>query len=431
MNYMANSLDIYIEVIDENREIIEYDSENTKELRFPIKSDYEGLLNKHNINYTQKAGKLCVEKINFPFTYFINIDEFKNEVRYMHLKKDCVIHNYEDSYLFFSKHDNRTLSNGKEVDAYIFNNAICYFKSKDFFKSNYRYNNGEFEFTDFYSDTDCVIGFSLPGDKNRLVFEFPKTGLPNISFTEDYSKNYEEFVSVFKESKHHPIFLKNAMVSNLLQSGNDIYKSFFEKLVKINRDAKLNFNVYLHELSFDKIKAEYKDYKKKYYGSQNDILNKISSQVLALPVSVAGSAFALFKLKDSIPALVLICFALIAFVIYVSYVVSIYWSDIKIMNRQMKYDYSLIKEHEFFKNNEDELNHFEEIYSDIKNRVNKLKNSLKLINGLVWLLNIGLIIYSFNLIFNMNAIVNFMTIIVGALTYAIIEGNFIFKVDKD
>ncbi|WP_405294747.1 hypothetical protein [Algibacter sp. Ld11] len=424
---MANTLEVYLEVLDENREIIEYDSENTKELRFPIKSDYEDLLNRHNIKYNQKAGKLCVEKLNLPFSYFINIDEFKNEVRYKHLKKDCIIHNYDDSYLFFSKHDNKALSNGKEVDVYIFNNTVCYFKSKDFFKSNYTYNDGEFEFTDFYSDTDCVIGFSLPGDKSRLVLKFPKTGIPNLSFIEDYSKNYDEFVTVFNESKHHPIFLKNAMVSNLLQSGKEVYKAFFDKLIKINRDAKLNFNVYLHELSLDKIKAEYKEYKKKYYGNQNEILNKISSQVLALPVSVAGSAFALFKLKDSTFAIILICFALCAFVVYVSYIVAIYWYDIITMNRQMDYDFTLIKEHKFFKDNEGELNHFQEIHEDLKNRVNKLKTSLRLINGLVWVLNLGLIIFGFTILSTYSEIQYLIMILVGLTLYVTMSHFFIFK----
>ena len=428
---MANTLEVYLEVINETRKTIEYDIENTKEIRFPINREIENLLIKNNIIYIEKAGKICIEKLNLPFSFFINIDEFTNEVRYTHLQKDCIIHNFKDSYLFFSYNDNKTISNGKEVDIFVFGNAISYFKSKDFFKSNYTYNEGEFEFTDFYSDTDSVIGFSLPGDKNRLLFKFPLTGLPNLSFIEDYSKNFEEFVSVFNESKHHPIFLKNAMVSNLLQTNKNTYKAFFDKLVKINRDAKLNFNVYLHELSLDKIKAEYKEYKQKYYGNQNDILNKISSQVLALPVSVAGSAFALFKLKDSPFAVILICCALCAFVLYVSYIVAIYWYDIIAMNRQMNYDFNLIKEHKFFRDNIGELNHFQEIHDDLKSRVNKLKTSLRLINGLVWILNIGLIIFGLTILDNYSLIQSLIMFLVGLTLFVTMNHFFIFKNHND
>ena len=405
---MANNLEIYKELIDSHRSVIEYDSDTTKEIRFPLESVFKDLLLKHNIKSNEKAGKICIEKTHLPFSFFIDEQEFKNEVKKNHLDRDCVIHNINEEFLFYNSSKNETLHNGTNVivDNFIFDNSKTYFKAKDFFKSKYNYINGEFAFTDFYSETDRTIGFSLLQQNKRLVFKFPNVGLPKLDFEVSYKEDFEEFINLYTESKHHPTFLKNALISNLIQESDNYFKVFFGKLKKINLDTKLNFNVYLHELSLDKIKAEYKEYKKKYYGNQNDILNKISSQVLALPVSVAGSAFALYKLKESIPAIVLICFALVAFVSYVSYIVSIYWNDIINMNKQMDYDYSLLKEHPFFENkeNKSELIHFEDIYNELKNRVNKLKTSLKLINGLVWLLNISLIIFGVSIIDNLSKI---------------------------
>lgn len=431
---MANNLEIYKELLDNNHSAIEYDSETTKEIRFPIESVFKDLLLKHKIKSNEKAGRICVEKTQLPFSFFIDEQEFKNEVKKNHLDKDCVIHNINEKFLFYHSGKNETLQNGTNVlvDNFIFDNSKTYFKAKDFFKSKYNYVDGEFAFTDFYSETDRTIGFSLLQQNKRLVFKFPNVGLPKLDFEVSYKEDFEEFINLYTESKHHPTFLKNALISNLIQESDNHFKAFFGKLKKINLDTKLNFNVYLHELSLDKIKAEYKDYKKKYYGNQNDILNKISSQVLALPVSVAGSAFALYKLKESVPAIILICFALAAFVSYVSYIVSIYWNDINNMNKQMAYDFSILKEHPFFKNqeNKNELTHFEDIYNNLKDRVNKLKTSLKLINGLVWILNIGLIVFGLDIILNLNNTQLFMSGLIGLGIYIVISVFLIFERDN-
>ncbi|MCB0745416.1 MAG: hypothetical protein KDC67_16030, partial [Ignavibacteriae bacterium] len=230
---MANNLEIYKELLDNSRDINEYDIESTKEIRFPINSEFDELLKKHDIIQTQKAGKICVEKKDLPFSFFLNLEEFNNEVRSSHLKKDCVIHDYDGGYLWFSHNENKIYTDkGIEKELFIFNNAKTYFESKEFFKSNYKYNDGDYEFTDFYSEADCVIGFSLPGNKTRLVFKFPNVGIPLFSNNVDYSLRFKNFVDLFKETKHHPIFLKNAMVSNLFQESKDLYSTFFDKLDK-------------------------------------------------------------------------------------------------------------------------------------------------------------------------------------------------------
>ncbi|WP_111308673.1 hypothetical protein [Confluentibacter sediminis] len=430
---MIENLDIYRATFHNHSEIIEYDSESTKEIRFPNLQEYEDLLNQNKIEFTQKAGKYCIEKQSLPFSFFINEVEFKKEARHKHFQKNCVIHNFQkDSFLFYDKSNGLTYLNGTDItENYLFSNALLFFEAKDFFEKNAEYFQGKFEFTDFYSLASRKIIFSSLSQKRRITLTFPKTGIPELDFTTNYSDAYKEFIELFNENKHYPSFLKNSMISNLLQEHDDLFVGFFKRLDKINLDAKLNFNVYLHELSLDKIKTEYKEYKKKYYGSQNDILNKISSQVLALPISVAGSAFAFYKLKDSPPAIILICLALLAFVSYVSYIVSIYWSDIKTMKNLMDYDFSILEEQDFFKENKSELKHFEDINSDLKQRVNKLKISLKFINSLVWILNICLIIYGINIIGNFNSTQLLFILLFGLIIFAIVTQFFIFKDPKD
>jgi hypothetical protein len=117
-------------------------------------------------------------------------------------------------------------------------------------------------------------------------------------------------------------------------------------------------------------------------------------------------------------------------VVYVSYIVAIYWHDIKMMNNQMNYDFTILKDHRFFKENKDELSHFKQIHSDLKNRVNKLKTSLRLINALVWLLNIGLIVYGLNIINPYTKIQVLIMTLIGLTIWSITTQYFIFN-DQD
>ena len=127
----------------------------------------------------------------------------------------------------------------------------------------------------------------------------------------------------------------------------------------------LNYNVFLHELSLDKIKTDYKEYKQKYFASQNDILSKISTQVLALPISIAASAFSLFNLKGELFPTLIVIFGLVSYIIYVTFIVKIYFSDINNLNILSQRDFQILKIHPFFNENKDELNYFEDIKDNL------------------------------------------------------------------
>lgn len=429
-----NNLEVYQNLILAFRDSMEYDSLETKELRFDSNvPDIKTVLENAKIEIEEKYQKLCFEKSTLPFSYYNNYLEYKSEVTQKALNKDCVIHDYaENSYLWYESHSNSTFEDEIKVESnFLFSNTKIYFEFLEFLEQKAEHNLGEPDFTDFYSKTNRKIILASVSDKKRITFTYPQTGLPELDFSLDYSKDFREFVRLFSENNYYPIFLKNSIISNLSNGGENLFSTFFESLNKINLDAKLNFNVYLHQLSLDKIKAEYKEYKQKYYSSQSDILSKISSQVLALPISIAGSAFALYKLEDAKFALALICLGLVGFIIYLSNMMNIYWNDLKTLKKQMGYDYQAIKNQDFFIENETELNHFKFINDDLTERVRKLKNSLKIFSGCIWVMDVSLIIYGVSLIFELDTAALVMLFLAGMLIYAVLDVYVIFPKEKD
>lgn len=397
-----NNLELYQNLIVAYKNSLEYDSIETKELRFEDNSEVREILSEANINIEEKNQKLCFEKSALPFSFYNDLVEYKEEVTNHALNKDCVIHTYEkETYLWYEFSTGSTSKNSETIEEdYVFSNAKTYFELLAFLEDKSNHVPGDTDFTDFFSKTTRKIVLASLSEKKRITFVYPQTGIPELDFKINYKNGFEEFINLYSENKHFPIFLKNSIISNLDKSGKNSFLHFFQYLDKINLDAKLNFNVYLHQLSLDKIKTEYKEYKQKYYGSQSDILSKLSSQVLALPLSIAGSAFALYKLENAKFALVLICLGLVGFIVYLSNMVSIYWNDLKILNAQMQREFDTIKGQDFFIENTSELKYFEQIKTDLQGRVKKLCNSIRIFSVSIWLLDIFLIIYGVDLIFN-------------------------------
>ena len=395
------SIELYHNLVIAHKNLFEYDSDETKELRFEDCTAVREILLKANIEIEEKQQKLCFEKSKLPFSFYSDLVEYKKEVTHHALNKDCVIHLYEgEAYLWYELKSDSTFKNRERVEEnYVFSNAKTYFNLLNFLRKKSNHVPGESDFTDFFSKTNRKIILASLSNQRRITFVYPQVGLPELDFETDYKCKFEEFRNLFTENKHFPIFLKNSIISTLDNKVKNSFLHFFQHLGKINLDAKLNFNVYLHQLSIDKIKSEYKEYKQKYYNTQSDILSKLSSQVFALPISIAGTAFALYKLEDAKFALVIICLGLIGFIVYLSNLVSIYRNDLKILNQQIQREFETISDQVFFIENPSELKYFKEIKIDLEKRVNKLYTSIKIFSVCIWLSVIFLVIYGTVLIF--------------------------------
>ena len=406
-----------------------YDVESTKSFSFAIDAEVEKILTICQVDFEKIQNEIVFQKSNLPFSFFQDLKEYKNEVSHRSLKRDCVINFYEnDVYLWLDANSSTSYFN-EEVNKkdYIFSNSISYFELLDFFQKESMSTNTDFEFTDFFSKTTRKITLASIIEKKKISFVYPQTGIPELSFVNDYQQDFDLFKKLYSENTYYPVFLKNSILSKLDDASGALFKEFFNKLNLICKEAKLNFGVYLHNLSLDKIKSDYRDFKKKYYSVQNDILSKISSQIIALPISIAGSAFAINKLSDSTFGVVAICIGLLLFLIYMSYIISIYWKDLIIVQREMKRDYILLRDQPFFNENKEELDYFDEIKSDLNNRIRTLKNSIRIFCISIWLMTFILTLYAINLLWSPNLIQNLMYTIGFMVIYAGIDNYLIFK----
>lgn len=406
----------------------QYDEADTKELQFVNSLDFTSFLKDENFeDFEEKQNRICIKKNRLPFVYFENEDEFINQVKDDDFNKPILIDNFKDnsSHLYFE--NNSTYLNNELSNINLIKNALAVKEVKAFFKDLSNKEKYGIEIVDNYSNSNLVITFISLKDKTKVNLDFKPTGTLKLDYEIDYFTKVNLLIEyLIKENKQFSVFFKNSIISNLLYEEKDVFALFFEKIDKIFYEAKLNYNVFLHELSLDKIKTDYKEYKQKFFASQNDILSKISTQVLALPISIAASAFSLFNLKGELFPTIIVIFGLVSYITYVTFIVRIYYSDINNLNILAQRDFQILKTHPFFNENKDELNYFEEIKNNLFDRLKSLKMGLNIFTFIMWISSTGLLFYSFYML-SINVINVMIPFLIFMFTYSYIYTEYLNK----
>lgn len=371
-----------------------YDKDASKKIQLNYSDDLKKKLETNSISFENQNSLIEIERTNLPFAFFEDINEFQLQIKLADFEKPIIIKSFSNnnSVYYSEKHETSKI-NKLPFDNFLFQNTKIFLESIAYFKSKYHENELNFEFIDDFSVSNCAITFSSISEKKRIKFMFSPTGVIELKSKDDYTIKFNEFVSLMNESKQYPVFIKKSLIKNLLNSSINPYITFFEKLDLIILEAKLDFNVYLHELSIDKIKADYNDYKQRYFSSQNEILNKLTNQIIAVPLSISATVFAISRLEGKVLPLFIVCFGLLCYIGYVSLLIKFFVRDIHNLNSQSNHDYKNLSDQSFFRENKNELIYFQHVKTSIDNRLSDLFLGLKYFTVIMWFSSCLLLIY--------------------------------------
>jgi hypothetical protein len=371
-----------------------YDKEISKKIQLDYSEDFKKILETNSISFENQNSFIVIERKNLPFAFFEDINEFQSQIKLTDFEKPIIINSFNNTDpIYFSNSYDIQIIDKLPNENYLISNAKTFLESIGYFKSKYDENEVNFEFIDDFSLSNRTITFSSISEKKRLKFIFTPTGVIEMNTSVNYSTKFDEFKSLMLESKQYPVFLKKSLIKHLLNSSLNPYVSFFEKIDQIILEAKLDFNVYLHELSIDKIKAEYKDYKQQYFSSQNEILNKLTNQIIAVPISISATVFAISRLEGKGLPLFIVSFGLLCYIGYVTFLIKFFVRDILALHSQSSHDYKNLYDQSFFRENEDELTYFKQVKSSIDNRLSDLYLGLKCFTVIMWVSSGLILVY--------------------------------------
>jgi len=210
-------------------------------------------------------------------------------------------------------------------------NLFSYYELYNFFKSK--------SFSDHHNDANAeiVIYSSVKG-----IFRISYLHTPNIPGDIDISDRVYEIIETAKPIQIRSFF-KNALFTFSDGKGIISIEDIISKSPEIIESAKRDFELASKQFDFEKFKDSLYKEKEKYFNSIREILNKIFTQAIGIPISITATVFATYKVSDDI---VLMLIILISFAIYVCFYIKIqliFKCDISEIKMDFQRDFDIIK----------------------------------------------------------------------------------------
>lgn len=294
--------------------------------------------------------------------------------------------NYRISYI-----ENKTYVNFQlQPNNFLITNQKAYLDFLDYLKKCEKDADDTFCFVDFYDRNFRKICFITLSDKGRVIINYDLKA-PEFNYKKDLSPGFDKFRACFAPAnKNLPKFLKAALVEAAYSYPTETrIQLLIENLVEIVQKAQKNFEVYLNNLSIDKIKTEYDDVKTKYFDNLSEILSKLSQKIIALPIGISASLIAIFNVKNEPGLLIFLIAAILVTSIYISLLLRVHLKDLRDIIKTFLEDYNKLTGNYFFIKYPEEKRTFE----DIKERFNDRVRFLKIIvESYYWVMNTANII---------------------------------------
>ncbi|MCZ8163042.1 MAG: hypothetical protein O9275_20455, partial [Microcystis sp. LE19-196.1B] len=291
--------------------------------------------------------------------FYSSKDEFKKVNTSFDLQSVLIL----DGSRNYSFINGKTFINFEEKqDFFYFSNASCYLEFILFLKSLISSDEKEFHFIDSYNFDFRRITMINFSEKGRLNISY-SAEIPDFDTSIDYSKGFRLFKDCFQpENKSLPKFLKSEIIK-LGQSfdENKRLKNIFESLEKITEKAYINFDVYLNEISVEKLKKDYDDLKTKYFKELSETLGKITQKLIGLPIGVSTSLIAIDRLSGSPQFLFLLLSVIVSTSIVLSALINANLKDLNDLKEIFLIDYKVLSENKFFSKYPKELDLFSRI----------------------------------------------------------------------
>jgi len=323
------------------------------------------------------------------FCIFYDVEDYrrrftKNYYEADNLKIDVLILKGIDSksMLYFKQTSETLIDFKKSSSNFLFINTIAFFKLISFLKDNEHKEDKHFYFVDYFNiDYRRIIITSLKKE-GKLTIGYPLM-LPDFDNRISIKPQIDRFILAFQE-KQLPKFIKTELFNYLpAYRQEERLEVFIQNLNVIMEKAEQNFEIYLSDLSLDNFKTQFLEFRIKYFNQFRDILSKITTQILAFPLSITASAFATYKTIDSILLCSLIVAAFIVFSIYSLFTLRAHKEDVIEIKKLFEADFKSFSSNPFFLKYPDELKSFQDTNSYIIKRSKFLIRCIDIYSGVL------------------------------------------------
>lgn len=327
------------------------------------------------------------------FQIFESFEQFHQNISsYKKTDNFIVFSKTEDVFLgYFNEKSYRAEQEDKNIVA--FDNVFNYKNFVDMWVnlgSLSNTTNESFRFIDYYNSQNQTFLLSSMNDRAILhkCMEFREFDTPLLA-------NYLLFKDAIEQDSKGQLsfFMKKEILeeSNKFESKIGL-REIFLNFERIYDKASINFQIYLNDISIDKLKGEYDNFKREYLSFFSEIISKIVLKILSLPIAFGASIIALTNISNDY-LVVLLFLVLLTSSIAINISLYNHFIDLKSIGTLLVTKTKNIREHKFFRSNPAEKKELQEIVNHIKAKINIAINYIWYYFGISIILLLSIFIF--------------------------------------
>ncbi|HET9057855.1 MAG TPA: hypothetical protein VFN30_13500 [Chitinophagaceae bacterium] len=241
-----------------------------------------------------------------------------------------VVDGVKKSVVLFENGIFEQFGNADEEVLVFVKNTVFYFKLFNFLKSK--------DFCDYFnSANNQIIVYSSAKGVYKINYET----IPEIPKDRDIEKDIAEFIK-----NASPIELRPYFKSSIFSFTDG--KGFIKLNHLINNSSEIIFSalrdhdLVLKQFDFENFRNSLYKEKGKYFANIREIINKIFSQAVGIPVSISAAVFATYKVSNDTLMLFLVMLSFIVYVIFYVKIQCVYRAEIKEIETDFNNDFNII-----------------------------------------------------------------------------------------
>jgi len=328
--------------------------------------DFENLCKTNSLETERQNDKVLLKIKSFLNGIdLISFNELETYFEYDFITKDfAILSNKGEYYYYQAEKKSVEVSTSASADFLTkCKNIFSYYTLYDFLKSE--------DLSDHHNDANLEI---IIYSSSKGIFRITYDSLPKIEESKDVSTKITKLISRVEPVQIRSFF-KNALFTFSNGKGIISINEIINKSDDLIDTAERDFELASKQFDFDKFRDSLHKEKEKYFNSIRDIINKIFSQAIGIPISITATVFATYKVNNEN---VMLSIVLLAFLLYVCFYIKIqlvYKEDIKEIKKDFTNDFDIIKSKSGLPE--------KDINSEKSKIDRKLNSSLSMINWLV------------------------------------------------
>ena len=355
-------------------------------------------LSDHKIESAQSSQGVLINTRALPYKFFWQDLDFRRKLRNSEgFNTDYGIYNQNGLDRFWDN-DNDTSFTKDEKDVDFFFQNIRYQKSLlKFLESESEFIPDKFHFVDYFDSSSSTIIFTSNSEPGKLILYFPDTCL-ELDDKINFEKVLPDLKDAFSEkNKNLPVFIKSEIYRTIFHLEDDLERVnvLLTDLSNIIKRAKVNFYVYLNDLSIDEVKKQYSEFKSNFFEDLSIMMGKLTSYIVAFPITSTAAIYGIIKFDKSPMALILISLSLLIASIYISIILRFHRLDLKFLDRSFQKEYNDLIGHKFFTTHKSQKEDFRLVFDKFRLRAKHLNLLIGSYLAITWVINVAIIVFAF------------------------------------